>query len=90
VLRSRPTRACGLKSTIGVCLAFGVCVTPHAGVWIEIYVAGRVVGKATVTPHAGVWIEIVAMKLKSTIDLVTPHAGVWIEILLTNSWLVMA
>jgi len=33
-------------------------ITPLAGVWIEIHVAGFVLGSTFVTPLAGVWIEI--------------------------------
>ena len=33
-------------------------VTPHAGVWIEIYKTGASASLPQVTPHAGVWIEI--------------------------------
>ncbi len=34
------------------------CVTPLAGVWIEIPTSGRYATSGEVTPLAGVWIEI--------------------------------
>ena len=33
-------------------------VTPHAGVWIEIFIVAAIFSHMWVTPHAGVWIEI--------------------------------
>ena len=38
-------------------------VTPHAGVWIEIYDGVAPYVLATVTPHAGVRIEIFILAL---------------------------
>ena len=38
-------------------------VTPHAGVWIEIYLQEKRSVLNCVTPHAGVWIEILRQTL---------------------------
>ena len=35
-----------------------LCVTPLAGVWIEIFCAPANISYTLVTPLAGVWIEI--------------------------------
>ena len=54
---SHPSRVCGLKFSGVVMKNSYICVTPFAGVWVEIspiiwlYVS-------TVTPFAGVWVEI--------------------------------
>ena len=37
------------------------CVTPLAGVWIEIYTSFHVSLQKSVTPLAGVWIEITVL-----------------------------
>ena len=57
-------------------------VTPHAGVWVEIFLTLRIYIDRLVTPHAGVWVEIVRVLLLLCCGvIVTPHAGVWVEIL---------
>ena len=62
-------------------LSGGRCVTPYAGVWIEIKLHDDLVARLGVTPYAGVWIEISRPhELVQSVTLVTPYAGVWIEI----------
>ena len=56
------------------------CVTPYAGVWIEIEDTIKNANNYQVTPYAGVWIEISIFPAWWTISFVTPYAGVWIEI----------
>ena len=77
--RSLPTRECGLKYA---CLVFEClrCVTPYAGVWIEILKVFARTLNFDVTPYAGVWIEIFFERLIGDFVQVTPYAGVWIEI----------
>ena len=78
---SLPVRECGLKFD-GAAVTFeGECVTPCAGVWIEIIWGIKMVTQKLVTPCAGVWIEIFVEDAKAEIDRVTPCAGVWIEII---------
>ena len=43
-------------------------VVPHAGTWIEIFVAVVVSLDAFVVPHAGTWIEILLAKWIKTAD----------------------
>ena len=58
------------------------CVTPLAGVWIEICMEDKSVETAQkVTPLAGVWIEIRARWTVGIRTIVTPLAGVWIEMM---------
>ncbi len=57
-----------------------MCVTPLAGVWIEIWHHAPYPQRTRVTPLAGVWIEIILMIFIDTLLCVTPLAGVWIEI----------
>ena len=56
------------------------CVTPFAGVWIEIVTSISSPVSSSVTPFAGVWIEMDATFRSDNAILVTPFAGVWIEI----------
>ena len=51
-------RECGLKWRYGDRLVADSCVTPLAGVWIEIIRLAVNCVYLTVTPLAGVWIEI--------------------------------
>ena len=44
---------------------FTECVTPRAGVWIEIWKPLCSVHSVCVTPRAGVWIEIYYQKLEA-------------------------
>ena len=57
-VRSRPSRACGLKYGLHRHPAGQGPVTPFAGVWIEISFIPSLLGVILVTPFAGVWIEI--------------------------------
>ena len=45
--------------------------TPHAGVWIETYLAVQKL-KRQVTPHAGVWIETCKKKPRDEPENHTP------------------
>ena len=51
-------RECGLKYFQGQPTCHLICVTPCAGVWIEILDGGNTFTEEMVTPCAGVWIEI--------------------------------
>ena len=57
-LQSLPLRECGLKLLPHQQLPLADCVTPLAGVWIEIGVRLSALKCCNVTPLAGVWIEI--------------------------------
>ena len=56
--QSLPTWECGLKLDQKLDLSYNPTVTPHVGVWIEIFDHLKITELHTVTPHVGVWIEI--------------------------------
>ena len=56
-LKSRPTRARGLKQTNLLPDLLVGCVAPHAGAWIETHAYGNACHGHGVAPHAGAWIE---------------------------------
>ena len=58
LLRSPPTRRCGLKFPTSVCFGSVVRVTSYAEVWIEILNSRSAYHRAEVTSYAEVWIEI--------------------------------
>ena len=62
---SLPVRECGLKWRITIHRPFSVCVTPRAGVWIEIKSSTGLRLSKSVTPRAGVWIEITVCRRRS-------------------------
>ena len=80
MIKSRPTRACGLKHTReeistmynGESRPTRACGLKHT----EPQAARQGV---RVTPHTGVWIETRASLLQPNFLSVTPHTGVWIE-----------
>ena len=49
-----------------------ICVTPRAGVWIEIGGDGSNNAESRVTPRAGVWIEILLEEGKEEMRLSLP------------------
>ena len=55
---SLPTRECGLKLSYGTRMVLAPRVTPHEGVWIEIFSLPASFLELHVTPHEGVWIEM--------------------------------
>ncbi len=58
VLKSHPSRVCGLKYQRWKTRLAKTIVTPLAGVWIEMNLQTAIGDTTTVTPLAGVWIEI--------------------------------
>ena len=59
VIKSRPSRARGLKHSLAGTASYCTCVAPLAGAWIET--TCRCSGKTThpVAPLAGAWIETI-------------------------------
>ena len=49
---------CGLKYQLTFYWFSENLVTPHVGVWIEIFMQIHMIKMIYVTPHVGVWIEI--------------------------------
>ena len=58
LIKSLPSRECGLKSDGDFDITQVAMVTPFAGVWIEITSPNDARALILVTPFAGVWIEI--------------------------------
>ena len=56
-LRSRPTRARGLKHLNAMLRCWSLAVAPHAGAWIETWGKNGGTQDDGVAPHAGAWIE---------------------------------
>ena len=77
---SLPLRECGLKSGDVVESAVAQCVTPLAGVWVEMKKAHGLSYILEVTPLAGVWVEMPTTCASFAQQCVTPLAGVWVEI----------
>ncbi len=59
-------------------------VAPHAGAWIETFIAQKADEVNNVAPHAGAWIETIGLSNKRYANIVAPHAGAWIETNLTS------
>ena len=77
VKTSLPSRECGLKFLVISNPASPFCVTPFAGVWIEIDAYAENGSENMVTPFAGVWIEITAVvdKRKESPSLPSRECG---------------
>ncbi len=56
-MRSRPTRARGLKQSRTIRLKILHLVAPHTGAWIETNAWDWVTSLFHVAPHTGAWIE---------------------------------
>jgi len=80
MIKSHPSRVCGLKFALWVVIEFSYLVAPFAGVWIEMASHRCQLSKHEVAPFAGVWIEIRLISSRSFSGVVAPFAGVWIEI----------
>ena len=63
---SLPMRERGLKFVLYHNHENFASVAPHAGAWIEIILAIRLLAKSRVAPHAGAWIEMSANGGNST------------------------
>ncbi len=81
-IRSRPTRARGLKHDEGAYDSTDISVAPHAGAWIETTSVPLQAEPLLVAPHAGAWIETMPYARCQPRKSVAPHAGAWIETLL--------
>ena len=78
-VRSRPTRARGLKQKNGGNDWYASHVAPHAGAWIETNGYRSAQTPSEVAPHAGAWIETRFSSIHARVMSVAPHAGAWIE-----------
>ena len=67
LIRSLPTRECGLKCKHIRFVHIVHIVTPYAGVWIEICIFPANSVSCYVTPYAGVWIEIICIHIGCSI-----------------------
>ena len=77
---SHPTWVRGLKFFCDYINLQYLCVAPHVGAWIEIYIIPVKHHARLVAPHVGAWIEMRVLRLASLSPLVAPHVGAWIEI----------
>ena len=80
LLRSPPTRRCGLKSMDDERKESLETVTSYAEVWIEINISFAAPERKPVTSYAEVWIEIDLRLIDVKTSTVTSYAEVWIEI----------
>ena len=78
-------RVRGLKPNFLVRLILRLAVAPHAGAWIETFLALNLVITRVVAPHAGAWIETSKLGGVRQPLQVAPYVGAWIETDLTNA-----
>ena len=77
---SRSTWACELKF-VKICkYGWGIPVTLHVSVWVEIDFEPYTTAQLYVTLHVSVWVEINKFCIFLGIISVTLHVSVWVEI----------